>query len=181
MATSTLMRTICSICGKIQATYICQGCSQQFCFVHLSQHRTNIEQEFEQLKTNHDQIRQQINDLKIDPTKHRLLEQINQWEKDSINKIQQQAQLCRTQWIQCSNKFVHQIEEKLNHLAQQIQNIHQENNFNEFDLNDLKQRLEKLEKQLNQPKNLSIVQRSTLISDKISLVSSSGENSWRLS
>ena len=84
--------SICTVCKKSRVTYICQGCSEDFCFDHLFEHRINLIQEFDQLQNDHDQLRQDINDLKIDPSKSRLLDQINQWEVDSIEKIRQIAQ-----------------------------------------------------------------------------------------
>ena len=129
---ATTPKTICFFCEKLKVAYLCPGCSKDFCFDHLSEHRKTIEQEFDQLENYHDLIRQQINDLKINSN----IEQIDQWEKDSINQIQQQAQRCRTQWIDYSNSYIRQMEKKLNHLAEQIKGIHQENAFNEVDLND---------------------------------------------
>ena len=57
---------------------MCTACKNHFFFDHLSQHRTDIQQEFIQLQNDHDQIRQHINDFKIDPTKHFLIKQIDQ-------------------------------------------------------------------------------------------------------
>ena len=168
MATST--KNICSVCEKIKVTYICQGCSNQFCIDHLLKHRTDIQQQFDHLRNDHDQLRQQIDDFKDHPTKYPLIEQIDQWEKNSIDKIKQQAQLCRAQFTDHSNAFLRQMEKKLIDLAQRIKEIHQEDAFNEIDLNDLRQRLEKLEKELNQPTNVSIKQQSASFIDKISLL-----------
>ena len=157
--------------------YMCPACKNHFCFDHLAQHRTDIEQGFTKLQNTHDEIRQQINDFKTDPTKHSLIKQIDQWEQKSINKIQQQAQLCRIKWINYSDKFLSNIEHKLNHLAKQMEDIQAKKTFNEIDLNDFKQKLEKLEKEFNQPTNVSIQQQSRLFIDKISLRLSSGKQS----
>jgi hypothetical protein len=87
MATSTPKR-LCFLCEKPKVTYSCSGCEKHFCFEHLSEHRTKIEQEFDQLQNNHDQIREQINGLKINPTKHSFNKQIDQWGNGSfINHI----------------------------------------------------------------------------------------------
>ena len=118
----------------------------------------------------------------MDSTKHSMVKQIDQWEKESIDKIKRQAQLCRTQWVNYSNAFLRQIENKLDHFAQQMREIHQENEFNELDLNELKQRLDELEKQLNQPTNVSIEQQSTSFINNISLLleSKKGRNPSKL-
>ena len=164
-----ISQTICFLCEKTKVTYVCQGCLNHFCIDDLLKHRTKIEQEIDQLQNDHDQIRQQINDFKIDPTKHSLIKQIDQWEIDSINKIKQHAQLYKTQFIRYSNSFLPKIEEKLIVLAQQMKNIHQEQAFNEVDLSHLKQKLQLLHEELNQPTNVSIKQQSTPFIDKISV------------
>ena len=104
-------------------TYICQGCSKQFCFDQLTEHRTNIRQQFDHLQNDHDQLREQINDLKNDPTKHPFLREINQWEEDSLKKIKLEAKQCRIAWISYSKTFFRQLDKKLNHLAQQVKDI----------------------------------------------------------
>ena len=180
MATAS-NKTMCFLCKKMQVTYICQGCSNHFCFDHLLQHRTDIQQQFDFLQNNHDQLRQQINDTKSDPTKHSLIKQIDQWERDSINKIQEHAQQCKTRAINQLNSFVQKIEKKLKDLAEQIKGIHQENAFNEIDLNNLKEKLEKLEKELNRPSNIFIKRQSTLFVDNISVLLLSGKTQMRLS
>ena len=155
-------------------------CSRQYCFDCLSQHRTSIAREFDQLQNNHDQIRERINELKSDPTKHSLSEQIDQWESDAIYKIQQMATKYKTQWIDYSKSLLVQIEKKLNHLAEQIKDIHRENAFNEFDLNQFRQRLKILYEELNRPFNVSIQQQSTSFINKISLLLPSGKSQLKV-
>ena len=180
MATAT-HKTICSLCKKTKVTSICPGCSNHFCSDHLSQHRTDIQRDFDLVQNNHDHLRQQINDLKSDPTKHPLIKKIDQWERESINKIKQQAQQCRTQLINDSNSCLQQIEKKLKNLAEQIKEIHRENTFNESDLNNFKQKLEKLEKELTRPTNVSIERQSTSFIDNLSVrLPSSGKIQMRL-
>ena len=180
MTTSTSGKNICLLCNKSKITYFCEGCSQQFCFDCLSQHRTSIAREFDQLQNNHDQIRERINELKSDPTKHSLSEQIDQWESDAIYKIQQMATKYKTQWMDYSKSLLVQIEKKLNHLAEQIKDIHRENAFNEFDLNQFRQRLKILYEELNRPFNVSIQQQSTLFINEISLLLPSGKSQLKV-
>ena len=141
MATAS-NKTICIICEKIKVTYICQGCSNHFCFPHLSEHRTNIAREFDELQNDHDQLRQQIIDWKNDFTKHPLIKQIDQWEKDSIKIIKKHAHQCRKQWDNHFHGFLREKEDELNHLAEQIREIR---NTNESDLLELKHNLKLLQ------------------------------------
>ena len=72
-----------------------------------------MSQDFDRLQNHHNQLRQDINNLKIDPTKHLFVRMINQWENDSIKKIQQTARQCRREWIHYSSRFLYQMENKI--------------------------------------------------------------------
>ena len=169
MATSTSKAT-CTLCDRTKELFLCQACSNHFCYDHMPEHRRNIQQQFDHLRNDHDQLRQQINDLKIDSTKYALMKEIDRWEEESINKIKQHAQLCRMQSLRHSNILLLKMEHEFNNLAAQIREIHRENQFNETDLNDLRVRFTKLEQELNQPPNISIKQQSTPLINKISLL-----------
>ena len=168
MATAS-SKTTCVLCNKSKITYICQGCSQHFCLDHLPEHRKNLGHQLEQIQNDHDQLRQDLMEQQTDLTKHSLSKQIDQWEKDSIAKIRQTAQLCRDKWICYSHQFLQEIEKKLNDLAQQIKKINQENEFTEIDLNHLKQRLVILQEQFHHPSNFVIKQQSASFIQKIFL------------
>ena len=168
MATTSL-KTNCVLCNKSKITYICQGCSQHFCLDHLPEHRKNLGQQLEQIQNDHDQLRQDFMEQPSDRMKHPLSKQIDQWEKKSIEKIKETAQLCRDKWTHYSNRFLQEIEKKLNDLAQKINEINQENEFTEIDLNHLKQRLVILQEQFHHPSNFVIKQQSASFIKKISL------------
>lgn len=173
--TSASNRMICFICNKQKLTYPCQGCSNIFCFDHLTQHRTDPNQQLDQIQNDHDQFRQKINDQKVNPTEHGLVRQINRWEKESINKIKQMAKECKQEWINYSNQFFLHLENKLNNFTEQIKAIQRENEVNEIDLNHLRQKFEKLQKELDQPREIFIRQQPTPFINRISLPFSSIE------
>ena len=162
-------RPICSTCNKEKLTYSCQGCSNRFCFDHLAQHRLDLSQQLEHIQNDHDQLRQDINEQKFNPTQHSSIKQIDQWGKDSIDQIKQTAQQCREKWIDYSNAYLLRIEKKLKDLAEHIKEMQREKEVNEIDLNDLKQKFEELRKELDQPRNISIEQEPTSFINKISL------------
>ena len=163
-------RTICAICNKEKITYLCQGCSQRFCLDDLPKHRQNLSQEFDQIQNDHNQFRQNLNDQKLILIEHSLIKQIDQWEKESIDKIRQTAQQCRAQFIKYSNEIYLHIEQELNNLKQQMEEIRQENEFNELDLNDLTEALDDLQEECHQPTNISIQQQSISLINDISLL-----------
>ena len=115
---STIDRTKCSICNKEKITYSCHGCSKKFCLDDLNRHRQNLREELDHIQNDYDQLRQNLNDQKIDPKKYPLVEQIDQWERNSIEKIKQMAQQCPDKVIQCSNGYLLNIEQTLKDLAE---------------------------------------------------------------
>ena len=151
-------------------TYPCHGCSKRFCFDDLAQHRRDLEQQLNQIQYDHNKLREDLNDHKIDPKTHSMIKQIDRWEKDSIDKIKQTAEQCRKRWINYSHRFLLKIEKKFNDLAEQTGNIQkQKNEFNEIDLKQLKEKLQELEEELHQPPNLAIIAQSTSLIDDIFL------------
>lgn len=140
---------------------MCDGCSQRFCRKHLDEHHQNLEREFDQIETNHDELRQMINEHKQDPKKHPLIEQIDQWEVSSIKKITETANQCRDEFINYANSFFRDLEKQLDDLARRVKVMREENEFNDLDVKQLKERLNQLQKELLQPPNVFLNKEST--------------------
>ena len=98
----------------------CEGCSQIFCFNHLTDHRQELSQQLDEIEINRDIFRQTLNEQINNPKKHLLIKQIDKWEEDSIKKIQQTAKECRQILLQHTNEHINQIEINLNKLTDQI-------------------------------------------------------------
>ena len=165
MATSHL-QTKCSQCEETD-TFICRGCSNDFCFNHLQEHRQSLNTQLHDIQDEYNQFRQNIIDLKTSPQKHPLIKQIDQWENNSILKIKQKAKQCRDILMNYTNENISQIEIKLNDPNEQIIPNEKKNDFNEISLNKFKQKLEKLKEELHQSEEISIEQRqeNSLIND----------------
>jgi DNA repair exonuclease SbcCD ATPase subunit len=161
----------CKTCNEEKRTVICEGCFQLFCFDHLIDHRQELNQQLDHIEMDRDLFEQALNEDTTDRQKHVLLQQIGQWEQDSIKKIQQRASECRQSVIEHINKNIHQIEAKLTKLTDQIRKIRQENDFNEIDLKEFNKQLNQLQQQqIHESSNFSIQQSSTLFVNEISVV-----------
>jgi chromosome segregation ATPase len=165
----------CIICGKEKVAYRCEGCSKVYCFNHLSDHRQQLNQQLDEIEDQGNLFRQTLNEEKTNPQKHSLIEQINQWEEDSINKIRQTAEESRQLLIEYTNEHIDKIEIKLNKLSKQMHETRQENEVNEIVLNELKNKLKQLEEELINPSNISIRQDSSSFISKISVIISSSK------
>ena len=162
MATTTeTSRSYCFICEKERVTYKCDGCSKRFCKQHLKDHENELELELDQIQTERNMFRQILSEQIEQPNKHHLIQQINQWEQRSIDKIQQTAEENRQLIFKQMNEHFENIEVDLNRLTDQIKEIRQESDFNELNLIDLRNKLERLQKKLNHPENISLKQKNS--------------------
>ncbi|CAF1143962.1 unnamed protein product [Adineta steineri] len=124
---------------------------------------------------------QTINEQKQNSQNFPLIEQINQWEIESIDKIQQKAQEYREIVIKSSQTCFNDIDMKLKDLNEQIKQMQIENEFNETGLNYLRNQLIEIKEQLNNPSDISIKKDSQSIINEISIISSkkSTFNKWK--
>jgi chromosome segregation ATPase len=169
MATA-IAKTQCFTCKKETRTFNCEGCTQNFCVNCLTKHLQTLRQGLDQIENEHDEFRQILNEQKDDPKNHQLIQKINQWEKDSIEKIEQIAKDCRERLIHHTNKYLIKIENRLNNIAGELKRIREENEFNEIDLNHFKEKLNKLKEELNQPSNILLKRQSTSFIDRMVVI-----------
>jgi chromosome segregation ATPase len=163
----------CVKCEKERSTSKCAGCSQDFCYNHLTDHRQELSEQLDQIEMNRDLLRQTLNEQTNNPKQHLSMKQIDQWEKDSIKIIEQTAKECRQLLFKHTTKSINQVETNLAKLTDEMRKIRKENDFNEIDLNQLKNKLTQLAKKLDKPANLSVQQESTPLINKICIIVSS--------
>ncbi|CAF4440564.1 unnamed protein product, partial [Adineta steineri] len=106
---------------------------------------------------------------KQNPQNHALIRQIDRWERNSIEKIQQKAQEYRKIVIKSLQTIIDDIENKFNDLNEQIKQFHIENEFNEINLNYLTNQLIEIKKERNNSLNISIPQDSSPFITDISI------------
>ncbi|CAF1436230.1 unnamed protein product [Adineta steineri] len=134
-------KTQCFKCNKEKITYPCEGCSNRFCFIHLTEHQQTLNEELNRVINDYDEFKERINEQKQNLQNDSLIKQINE------------------------------IEKKFNDLSEQIKQIHQENEFNEINLNYLKNQLRKITEELNNSSNISVKENSQSFINEISIIS----------
>ncbi|CAF1009147.1 unnamed protein product [Adineta steineri] len=160
----------CFTCDRENNTYTCEGCSKRFCSAHIPEHQQILIDEFNHISHDYNEFKERINEQKQNPQNHSLIKQIDQWETNSIEKVQQKAQDCREIVNEFLRTFINAIEMKFNDLNRQIQQLHKENDFNEINLNYLRNQLRKITEELNNPSNISIQQNSQPFINDISII-----------
>ncbi|CAF4157939.1 unnamed protein product [Adineta steineri] len=174
-------KTQCFTCNKEKITYPCKGYSKEFCLMDLTKHQQILNHELNYITNEYNEFKQTINEQKQNPQIDLLIKQIDQWEINSTEIIQQKAQECREIAMGCLPTFFIDIEKKFNDLSQQIKQIHQENECNEINLNYLKSQLVEITEELNNPSKISIKEDSQSFINEISIISSkiSKFNKWK--
>jgi hypothetical protein len=162
-----IMENCCVICRKEKALFNCERCSQIFCSNHIIDHCQQLNKQFEDIQVTCDLFRQKFTERIDDPQKNPLIQRINQWEQDSIKKIQQTAEKTRQIIIKHMIEHKNKIEIKLAKLIDHLQENRKENDFFETELNDWKEELIKLEEDFVKSSNISIEKDSTSLINNI--------------
>jgi DNA repair exonuclease SbcCD ATPase subunit len=169
MATAT-GKARCITCGKERIAYKCEGCLEYFCVIHLPEHHQIHGKELEEIENQRNIFREILIEQKTNPEKHSLIEQIHQWKRQSIDRIETTAKEAERLLLKPLHEHINQIEIQLKDFTEQLQKIREENDFNEIILSQLKKKLKELEEQLNKPSNISIQQDSSSFIKRISVV-----------
>lgn len=166
----------CVRCGKERSAVRCEGCSQTFCYDHLADHRQELSHQLDEIETGRDLFRQALNLHTTGQQKDTLIQQIDHWKVESIEKIEQAAEECKELVLKHITERTGQVEIKLSKLTEDLKYIRRENDYNDVDLMQLSARLEQLTKQLDQPENIIVEQNSASLVKGITIkVSSSSK------
>ncbi|CAF4174281.1 unnamed protein product [Adineta steineri] len=164
-------KTQCFTCNKDKITYPCEGCLKNFCLMDLTKHRQILNNELHHIINDYNQFKHIFAEKKPNPHDLSLIDQINQWEINSIEKIKQRAKNCREIVTESLQTCINDIEMKFNDLNGQLKQIHNENEFNEINLNYLRNELIKMREELDNPSKISVQQDSQSFINEMSVIS----------
>jgi chromosome segregation ATPase len=168
-AAAANVKANCVTCGKERATSKCSGCSQDFCYKHLGDHRQELSKQLDGIEVTRDVCWQTLSEHKSQLRNHSLIETINRREQDSIEKIRQNAEEARQSVYKHLSQPFAKIEDKLNQLTDQLRRSREEEDFFESDLYGWEKELSQLTERLSKP--LSKVE---LHEDQIPLIAKIG-------
>ncbi|CAF4244609.1 unnamed protein product [Rotaria sp. Silwood2] len=146
---SVSLKPPCTACGNKNAgIFRCEGCLQVFCRKHLNEHRDFLSYQLDEIAQEHDILQQTIVENEDKQINHLpILKQIDQWEKVSIEKIQQTAEEARIQVktltsLQTASKELHD-------LAERLEKARIDDDYVETDLRTWTNMLQKLKDDIN--------------------------------
>lgn len=132
----------------------CEKCEQIFCNPHLAEHQTSAVTQFDSLKAEHDLIQQEI---RHSSGKHSLLERIDQWERESIVKIQSSAERARTELRQMMDTAKDRLTASCHDAMEKLRRARDARQFCENDLRRTMQLLQQLKAKIASPLSAELV------------------------
>jgi chromosome segregation ATPase len=157
----------CTICNKPNAILKCGGCLGDFCYNHVREHRQELNKQLDEIEITRDVLRQILNEQIKEPQKHVLIQQIDQWEQESIDKIKQTAEETRKVLLEYMSRHTNRIESNLNNLTDRLKQSRDDNDFVETNLNEWNRQLSRLNEELDKPSTIDIVYNSAPLVTKI--------------
>jgi hypothetical protein len=144
----------CSLCidGKSADIFTCIGCSQTFCKQHIDEHKQILYQRLDKLILDHDQL-QQVSESRDDHS----MALVDEWERESIVKIQRMARDIREELIAKTENYRDQFLKRLKQVYEELSKAQNDSDFIETNLNQWSNRLDKLRSYLISPPSVSIL------------------------
>ena len=139
---------------------------------HLNEHRQELTNQFDGIETSRDLFQQTLIQQKTEPQQHPLIQQIDQWEQESIARIRQAAEDARLLAGTYIDEHATELGEKLAKLTAQLQRSRETNDIIESDLENWKEQLEQLEDHFKKPSHITIERRPTALINAIDVVRS---------
>ncbi|CAF1466931.1 unnamed protein product [Rotaria sp. Silwood1] len=154
---------LCSICNKLPGIRFCIGCNTYFCPKDFREHERQLVIKFDnEIIRSHDELLDQLykleksNYLSLD-----LFDQIEQWKKTTINKVEKAAEKAQHDLAELIHKKQAKVTKQLQSLTKEIRSRREEEIFLENDIDQLKQEIDKirqkLEKFIQKDHNQSII------------------------
>lgn len=167
-------KLICVKCKKPKSTVKCEGCAKHFCLVHMNEHHQQLSEQLSQTEDRYNQFKNAIEGRTSDSRRHPLIKQIDDWEKQSIEKIRQVADVVRSQVSSRIEPSTADLNSQLKRLTGQLSECRKEDDFSDKDVQLFNEELKQLEIRLDALPDCKLEYRSTPFISKIHLVDESG-------
>jgi hypothetical protein len=153
MAT-TSTKNICVKCVKGTGIVTCDGCRQSFCNKHLSEHRQELLQEMNRINDQCEHFRQNLTQ-ENDPEP--ILSSIDDWERQSIEKINLAAENARADVRQMTERTINDFNQAINKITKKIESSRETSDAIEIDLTRWTEQLQTIQDLLKLPFPISVV------------------------
>ncbi|CAF0848690.1 unnamed protein product [Rotaria sp. Silwood1] len=135
------MKQKCSKCKNFDQIFTCDGCQQSFCNEHIHEHREELSHKMNDINKDYCQFEEGLNNNEIIQS---YLSRIDLWERESLKKIQETAEIARNDLLKIFDRMKNQLKSKCNKIYYDIQTNQESKNYSEINLNQWMEQLEKL-------------------------------------
>ncbi|CAF4141787.1 unnamed protein product [Adineta steineri] len=148
----------CSTCQKPTGIILCTGCDGYFCTKDFRGHREILFTEMEKLVEERNKVKEKINKpTNGNDTNNPLIEEINAWEKTTIEKVRQTAEQVRQQANHLMNSKSVKITNEFRSFSEELANMKETEDYVEHDLARLKQKIDQFNVDLTQLSQATII------------------------
>ncbi|CAF1063100.1 unnamed protein product [Adineta steineri] len=154
MATSS--ERLCVICNKAAGLYDCRECQRTFCKKHVAEHNLELSKQMDDVIYHHDLLQQQLNEQDTTSSQHPLMMEINNWERESVEKIRLAAEKARCDLDQLLTSNKKLVTKELEGISPQLKTSKEADDYSEKNLTGWLQALEKLKNQLSSPSDVKL-------------------------
>ncbi|CAF1248649.1 unnamed protein product [Didymodactylos carnosus] len=121
----------------------CKGCQRNFCQGHMSEHRQELEDDFQGVLSDRDSLYQQIYS-ETSSTDPQAFDSITKWERKTIEKINMIADQARRQVQDLLDEKRLKVKEKYDQLSAELRQRKESSHFFEQDIKRLSKTLEQV-------------------------------------
>ncbi|CAF1134045.1 unnamed protein product [Adineta steineri] len=133
---------LCSTCQKPAGVMYCIGCDGYFCTKDFKRHREILSTDMEELVEERNKLQEKINmATKPNNSINPLIEEINEWEKITIEKVRQTAEYVRQQASQLMSSKSVEITNEFKGFSDELADLKETEDYIEPDLRRLKQKI----------------------------------------
>ncbi|CAF1273771.1 unnamed protein product [Adineta ricciae] len=150
----------CTTCNKGGFIMLCDRCQQTFCDKHINDHRQQSPHQLDNILQEHDLIQ---DELKHSSTKHSLFKSIDQWEKESIVKIQTTAEKTRNELRQMIEEAKERLASACREVVENLQAAREARQFCENDLHRSMQHLQQLKTKIASPLSVELIENKNSV------------------
>jgi hypothetical protein len=157
-------KTLCITCNKSGGIITCNGCYQKFCGKHSIDHRQKLANQLDEIMQEHDLLKQELGQSFTDEI---VFKNIDQWEKDSIIKIQITAENARDNLRKMIEKSKERFSKEYHDIAINLRSSREADNYSEHELNRWKEQLKQLHLQITSPLSVQVIENEWSVIDLI--------------
>jgi hypothetical protein len=143
----------CTLCNERNGNTRCEGCNTLFCLSCMTKHHDELVQQFQLLMDVRNEVRQTLHVTESTSSNGKeihCLTEIDKWEREIIQRIQQIAAKARTNINEIMMKHMNEISHRFEQLSLNMQQRQKEGDYLENDIEKIKNELDGLKNDIEQ-------------------------------